>query len=200
MPESIIDGTGKGFEARVDSTFRLHTHSVSETVGENASETGNSYNINTGSIELTTATESAILYIKNNGDFNLRISTIGFLIGNSTGGTGDLNLRVDKNSITGTIITNAVDVDINQNKNVGSSRNLTANAYKGVEGDTATLGVNLYTSLLAGAARTYSIATGDVNIPKGGSITVFCTPQTSNTSMNIQVFLAVTDYQLNGDS
>lgn len=198
MGEVILDGSGKGYEAKVDKSLRLHTHSVSETVGESASEAGDSYNINTGSINLTTTNESAILYFKNNGDFNLRITTIGFLIGNSTGGSGDFNLRVDKGSFGGTIITNAVDVAINQNKNVSSSNILTAEAFLGVEGDTGIGGTMLYNSLLAGSGRIYSIATGDVTLPKGGSITVFATPQAGNTSTNIQVFLAVTDYKLNG--
>lgn len=196
MAETIIDGTGNGKKVRVDSRNRLHTHSVSETVGESASGNGDTYNINTGTISLTTANESALLYLKNNGDFPLRITTIGFLIGNSTAGTGDLNLSVDKNSIAGTIISGASVVDINQNKNVTSSKSLTVDVFKGAEGNTATGGAETFKTLLSDSAVTYTIMTGDITIPKGGSITVFATPQASNTSMGIQVFLAVTDYKL----
>jgi len=196
MAEEILDGTGSGKSAKVDSNFRLHVHSVGETVAENASQSGDSYNINTGTVTLTTATESAVLYLKNNGDFDLHISTIGFLLGTSTSGAGDLHLRVDKNVTGGTIVSTALDVAINQNKNVGSSKILTVDAFAGAEGRTATGGVTTYTSLLAGAARGYVISTGDVVIPKGGSVAVFVTPQTSNTNMDVQIFAATTEYRL----
>ena len=196
MAEEILDGTGGGKSAKVDDNFRLHTHSVGETVAENASQNGDSYNINTGTVALTTATESAVLYLKNNADFDLHISTIGFLLGTSTSGTGDLLLRVDKNVTGGTIVSTALVVAINQNKNVGSSQVLTVDAFAGAEGRTATGGTTTYTSLLAGAARGYVISTGDVVIPKGGNIAVFVTPQTSNSAMNVQIFTAIAEYKL----
>ena len=110
MAETIIDGTGSGYEVKVDSTNRLHVHSVTEGLVEFAASNGDSYNINTGSIVLTSANESSLLFFKNNGDFEVHISTIGFLMGNSTGGTGDVNITVTKNSTLGTVITDAVDV------------------------------------------------------------------------------------------
>ena len=32
MAETIIDGTGSGYEVKVDSTNRLHVHSVTEDI------------------------------------------------------------------------------------------------------------------------------------------------------------------------
>lgn len=196
MSEQIIDGTGSGKKAKVDAQNRLHTHSVSEGLVEHASANGNSYNINTGTLTLTSSNESGLLYLKNNADSDVHIASIGYLMGNSTGGTGDINITVVRNPSLGTVVSDASLVDINENKNVGSSKELTVNAYKGGEGKTITNGDPLYYSLVAGSARGYVISTGTVVIPKGGAIGVKLTPQTGNTSMNVQVFMSVTEYRI----
>jgi hypothetical protein len=196
MAESIIDGTGSGIEAKVDKTNRLHVHSVSEGLVEFAASNGDSYNINTGTIALTSANESSLLYFKNNGEFEVHISAIGFLMGNSTGGVGDVNITVVKNASLGTVISDAVNVAINENKNTGSSQSLVLDVYKGGEGKTITNGVDTYYSLIAGSARPYVITTGTIVIPKGGSIGVKMTPQTSNSAMNVQVFMSLTEYKI----
>jgi hypothetical protein len=196
MSEQIIDGTGTGKKVRVDNANRLHTHSVNETLIEYAASQGDSYNINTGTINLTSATESALLYFKNNGNNDVHIASVGYLIGNSTGGTGDLQTKVIKNPTTGTIISGAVNVGINSNKNAGSSKVMDIDAFKGAEGNTFTDGTDFYYSLLSGAAKTYVIATGTVVLPKGSSIGVSVTPQASNTSMDVQIFMSVTEYKL----
>lgn len=196
MAEQILDGTGTGKKAKVDTTNRLHTHAVSESLIEYASSQGDSYNINTGTMSLTTDTESALIYVKNNNDAELHIASIGYLMGNSTGGTGDISITVLRNPTLGTVVSDAIGVDINQNKNVGSSKELNIDAYKGGEGKTITDGTPFYYSLIAGSARGYVIATGTIVIPKGGSIGVKLTPQTSNTSMDMQVFMSVTEYKI----
>jgi hypothetical protein len=196
MSEQIIDGTGTGKKAKVDSQNRLHTHSVTEGLVEHASSNGNSYNINTGTITLTSANESGLLYLKNNSDSDIHIASIGYLMGNSTGGTGDINITVLRNPSLGTVVSDEVLVSINENKNVGSSKELTADIYKGGEGKTITDGTPLYYSLVAGSARGYVIATGTIVVPKGGAIGVQLTPQTGNTSMGVQVFMSVTEYKI----
>lgn len=194
MAEQIEDGTGKGYRAKVDSENRLNVYSVSESILERAAEEGKSFNINTGTINLTSANKSAILYLKNNGDEEIVISSIGFLLGNSTGGSGDLIPEVIKNPTSGTIVSGATNVDINVNKNFGSSITLEVDAFKGAEASTITDGVVVYNSLLSGSARTYVISTGSIVLPKGSSIGVNLTPQTGNTSMNVQVFLSLIMY------
>jgi hypothetical protein len=194
--EIYIGNPSNGDKAKVTPDGLLRTYSVSEDVVENAAASGNSFNINTGVVTLTSASESAMLYLKNNGEEDIHISAIGFLLGNSTGGTGDLTCKVYKNPTAGTIISGAVDVDINQNKNAGSSKILTANAYKGAEANTVTGGDLWYTSLLAGSGRPYVIATGTLVITPGSSIGISITPQTSNTSMGAQIFLSLIKYTL----
>ena len=196
MAEQIIDGTGTGRKAKVDAANRLHTHSVTENLIEYAASQGDSYNINTGTIALTSANESSLLYLKNNSDYEIHIASIGYLMGNSTSGTGDVLTEVLRNPTLGTVVSDAVNASIIQNKNVGNSKELTADIFKGGEGKTFTDGTPFYYSLLAGSARGYVIATGTVVIPKGGSIGIKLTPQTSNSAMNVQVFMSVTEYKL----
>jgi hypothetical protein len=191
MAESIIDGTGTGNVAKVDSRNRLSTLSISETTSESAARDGNSYNINTGTINLTSANESGVLYIKNNGDNDIVLLQIGYLVGNSTGGTGDFNAKVVFNPTGGTVISGATSVDVNVNKNAGSSKTLTVDCYKGAEGNTITGGNDTYLSLLPSAGRSYVINTGSIHLPKGSSLGITLTPQSSNTSTDVQIFLAV---------
>jgi hypothetical protein len=193
MNSTIIDGSGSGYAAKVDKNLRVHALAVSSTISQTSGISGDTYNINTGTIALTTASQTAVLYLKNNTDNDVYIDAIGFLLGNSTNGTGDVSLEVIKNPTTGTIITNAVSASIVENKNAGSSKVLDADVYKGVEGDTVTNGTDWYNSLLAGAARSYVIATGTIIIKSGNSVSINITPQTSNTAMNVQVFMSVVE-------
>lgn len=195
--EVYIGNPQNGDKAIVTPEGLLRVYSVSESIVENAAENGSSYNVNTGSINLTgNATTSAVLYLKNNGSLDLHVATVGYLLGNSTGGSGDLNLEVVRNPTGGTIVTGATNVDINVNKNAGSSETLKVDAFKGAEGLTLTGGEAWYYSLLAGSARTYAISTGTLVITPGSSIGVNITTQSGNTAMNAQVFLSLIEYTL----
>lgn len=196
MSNIIKDGTGTGKVLKVDSSNRAHVHAVTESLSQNASRDGNGYNINTGTITLTTASKSELLYIENVGDNDLHIATIGYLIGNSTGGSGDIELGVNKNITGGTLISGALAPAINENKNCGSKKTLIVNTYKGAEGTTGTGGTPFYSSLIGGAPRSYPINTGDIVIPRGTNISLNITPPTGNTSMDVQIFLSIIEYNL----
>lgn len=196
MAEQILDGSGTGKRARVGSKNKLHTFSVSETIGEHASVNGDSYNINTGNLTLTSGNESGLLFFENSGDNDIHIISIGYLMGASTGGSGDILATVLRNPMSGTVVSDAINVDININKNASSSKNLSVKAYKGGEGKTFTDGEDFYYSLIPSAGRGYVISTGSIVLRKGASIGIKFTPQTGNTSMDMQVFLSVIEYTL----
>ena len=82
MSEMIMDGTGKGYQAQVDEKNRLRVLAVGKTIAEDAAKAGDSYNINTGTITLTSASESGVLYLKNNGDNDVIVAQVGYLFGN----------------------------------------------------------------------------------------------------------------------
>ena len=181
--EQIQDGTGKGYLAKVDSDNRLYTKSVVSTEQEHESSNGLAYNINTGIITLTNATKTPVLYLKNNEELDLIIDTVLYMTGASTGGSGDVLVEIVRNPTAGTIVSGASDVEMNVNRNFGSTRSLSVNAYKGATGNTLTDGVKFIESILSTATQRVAVSVGAVIIPKGSSIAIQITPPTGNTSM-----------------
>jgi len=186
MDVTLKNGSN-GNIAEVDINGRLQTFSVSEGLAIASAKLGENYNINTGAVTLTSANQSAVLYLKNNEEKNFIIEDIIVILGGSTGGTGDLSIELIRNPTTGTIITNAVNVDIVANRNFGSNRELLKDTCKGAEGDTLTNGED-FASTTRSAAGIVVHFDGDVMVlPKGTSLGVNVTPQASNTSMVVKV-------------
>ena len=179
------DGTGTGNTMKVDSNNRAHTYSVTINEENQANEDGDAYNINTDDITLTNATETPVLYVKNNEDKDLHITAFALHAGSTTGGTTseDIKWTVIRNPTAGTIISNANNVAIKSNRNFGSTDTLLADAYKGATGETMTDGDDHIVFKSTNQSRVY--ATIDELIPKGSSIGIKCAPQTSNTSMTV---------------
>jgi len=189
--EQIQDGTGRGYSAKVDANNRIHTDTVSTPREQNAASAGNSFNVNTGIITLTNAsTKNAVMYLKNNEDSDLVVVLMLFQTGASTGGSGNILVDVIRNPTTGTIVSGATSVEINQNKNFGSSRTLDATAYVGATGLTFTNGSKIFESILATTTQRIPIETGGIVIPKGASIGINLTTSAGNTSMACEFALS----------
>jgi hypothetical protein len=179
----IKDGTGTGREVQVDKDNRLKVQAVNETVAQNATHEGLSYNVNSGLVTLTDATEQGILYLKNNEDLALHISTIILIMGPSTGGatTDTSRIRFYKNPSTGTLISSASNADTSSNRNFSSSRLLVADAYKGDGSATVTDGsVHIESLVSPGNRAVFAI---DELLSKGDTIAITIEPNDSNTSM-----------------
>jgi hypothetical protein len=114
--------------------------SVVEDILRRNTKQGDGYNINSGSISLTSSGTSSILYIKYTGTKQLIISDISVGIGASTGSTNPAEITLIRNPTTGTVISDATAAPININKNFSSSNTLSADAYKGAEAKTFTNG------------------------------------------------------------
>jgi hypothetical protein len=184
----IQDGSGKGYATKVDSNNRIHTDSVTFGRSELEVEIGNGYNINTGVINLTSANKSAILYFINNEDDPIVITSMFYLIGNSTGGTGDVLATVLRNPTTGTLIDGAVAAEMPAvNRNFGSSRTLSSNTYKGAEGNTFTNGTKIIESIFNQSPQRHVLNVGDLVLTKGSSIGFDITPAASNTSLDVEI-------------
>jgi hypothetical protein len=184
--EQIQDGTGSGNLAKVGSDNRLYTSTVNTESEEYASENGLAYNLNTGIITLTNATKTPVFYLKNNEDYDLIIGTLFYMTGASTGGSGNVLVEVIRNPTAGTIVSNATPVEMNVNRNFGSSRSLSVSAYKGATGNTLTDGAKFIESILSTATQRVPVSVGAVVIPKGSSIAIQITPSTGNTSMAVE--------------
>jgi hypothetical protein len=185
----IEDGTGTGKQARVDSNNRLDTHAT--TIPESRDENlfGNAYNINPGLVTLTNANESAILHFKNQQLTDYVITAVVAGLGPSTGGasTSIPVIKVYRNPTGGTITVTPTDVDINSNRNYGSSNTLNALAYKGAQGATTTGGTEHLLFYQATNGRLF--ASIEEILPQGATLAVTVTPQTDNTSMTCYVAL-----------
>lgn len=192
MDFKLVDSTGKEYGVKVDSNNRAYVDSISKDTSINAALNGESYNINSGTINLTTGNESGIIYIKNSEEKHLVIKEIIVILGGSTGGSGEGEVRIVKNPNKGTLVTNATVAEIVENRNFSSSRELSASVYKGIEGATITDGDTFATSTRSSFPTLINFDASAIVLAKGNSIAVNFTPPTSNTSQTIKI--AITAY------
>jgi len=188
MAEQIKDGFKGGTTlAGVDTEGRLTTRAVTEGEAVHAAEKGEAYSLNTGTITLTNAVETPLMYLKNNEDDDFVVEEVIIGVFDSTGGssTAQVYATFIRNPTAGTIISNATNVSINSNRNFGSQKTLDANVYKGATGNTMTDGDDHVLVRLSAASRT--IITLTEVLPKGSAIGFKFKPPTSNTSLGVYV-------------
>jgi len=187
----IKDGAGNGKAAKVDTNNRLRTASLTTVKSEESANTADRYNINTGDITLTNATETSVLYIKNNEDKDLVVTTFIYNLGASTLGSGDVKIDIIRNPTAGDIVTNAnnvlVGTGVSSNQNFGSNKSLAIDAYKGASGETTfTDGAVSVSTRSASNTGRIVIALGAIVLPKGSSVGINYTPPSLNTSQVVQ--------------
>lgn len=187
MSEVIEDGTGRGFKAKVDSNKRLHVDSSGRSQDQQAALLGDSYNVNTGTITLTSANESGIFYLKYTGDNPLVIKEILAIIGSTTNGTGDGEIVILKNPTTGTVISDATVVETASNRDFSSANTLEALVYKGAEAKTLTNGDVFASSTRSSFGAVVAFDASIMVLRKGNSIGVKYTPPSGNTSQTIKI-------------
>ena len=186
MSDFIQDGTGSGYRAKVDVNNHLHTRAVSESGGTEAALVGDLYNINTETLNLTSANASSLLYLKNTDTGPWIVNRVFYNAGPSTGGSGDFLAEVLANPSTGTLISGGTALPAH-NLNFGSSKELTGTVLKGAEGSTITNGTVRVSTIIPVAGTRVLIGFDSIVLEPGSSIAVRVTPQTGNTSMDIQV-------------
>lgn len=188
MGTILENGVGDGNKALIDPNNQLHVFSQTRTTTQQATSIGNSYNINTGNIGLTSTTASGVLYFKNeespvNGESSFVVDSIAIGIDNAGTTASMANIVVVRNPTGGTLISGASDVEMNQNRNFGSSNSLDSVVYKGVEGNTVTGGQDIALFYQASGSRgVYSV---DFEMPKGSSIAITIDTQTTSGTTNV---------------
>lgn len=193
MP-TIIDGTGSAFGARVTKGNRIYADAVSRNADTEAALNGDAYNINTGDIALTGTAASSLIYVKNNETRDLVIDAIALGIGTRSATITDTaTLTLIKNPTGGDIISDATAVDMNENRNFGSNKSLTVDAFKGKDGGTITGGSSV-AQFYQGDGRLFAAIT--MVIPKGNSIALKID---LNTSGGANVYLALVCHLLSGN-
>lgn len=81
MAEQIIDGTGKGFLAKVDNQNRLEVHSFTETAFETASVEGTAFNVNTLMQDLSSSPSPSVGLLRITNNEAVPIVLAGWFIG-----------------------------------------------------------------------------------------------------------------------
>lgn len=185
----IKDGTGSGNSAQVTPSNKLQTLTVTEDISAHHCFEEEAYNVNTGTISLTSAGESGVLYFKNLEDEEIIISAFFYLLGTNTGGSGDTLVQVHRNPTGGTLISGGTAI-IPVNRNFGSSRTLNVTALKGAEGLTLSGGSVVIESLFPSVGRQV-ISVGAIILPRGSSIAITITPATSTTAQDVQMAMSL---------
>lgn len=140
MSTILRDGSGKSYLVKVTQNNRLTTESVTLAAENDAIRIGEGWQIASGSVAFTAATQTAMLYVKNTDERALVLDRAVLILGTATGGTGDWTFQTLRNpEESGTLISNAVPAGIS-NSNHGSALLPSADAYRGVQGDTVDLG------------------------------------------------------------
>jgi len=183
----LQDGTGKGFSAEVDSDNRLHTNSITRVEVNQSIFLGNGYNINTGLVDITNSgVDNAVWYLKNDGEDDVVVQEILIILGTSTGGSGDGTLKVLRNPTGGTIVSGALAVEANVNRDFSSSNLLDVTTYKGATGATLTGGTTLGSTNRAGSAVVNFTSTPFL-LAKGNTIGITWAASSGNTSQSVRI-------------
>lgn len=183
----ILKSGDSGNTAKVDDKNRIQAFSTSQTEATSRALEGNSYNINTGTITLTSANTSALMYLENTDTVDWTVARVFYNAEASTGGTGGWLAEVAANPTDGTLLSGGTAFEP-VNFNFGSVKTLTATCLKGAEGLTATGGTQGAVSTIVPASGTRVLIPFDsVILTPGSSMAILITPPTGNTSMDIQV-------------
>lgn len=185
----MVENGGGGHQAyaKVDVNNRLHVLSVSEGFNIEAAILGDNFNINSGTITLTSANKSGVFYFKNLEAKPFVIEDVLVITGASTGGSGDMQVDILQNPTTGTVIDNAVAAQTIANRNFGkTSSTLSADVFKGAEASTFTNGI-LFADTTRTSASVIEFDADVMILPKGSSLGVEVTPPAGNTSMMVKI-------------
>ena len=174
------DGKGTGNKARVDANNRLHVQSNQETEELQAIVEGDGYTINTGELAYTAA--GTMLFISNNEDKDLVVSSIAVGL-NNLGTHSDIpRITVERNTTGGDLgFSDNTAVAMNANRNFGSAKTLTADVYAGKSGGTSTGGTDAMLFFQGPNGRLF--ATINLIVPKGQNIAITIDPKLSSGTL-----------------
>ncbi len=170
----------------IDSDGKAEVRAVSESEAQWANERGDAYNLNTGTINLTTNGESGVMYLESNEDDVLIVEQIVIGIGEQLGTTTE-GVAVATIVRNPTSVSFSTAADMNQNRNFGSSNTLDSSTlvYKGADSATITGGEDIIQFYVGEKSR----LAADINLElqKGNSLAIKIDP--NDTSTNVYVAL-----------
>jgi len=183
---TVIKSGSDGNTARVDDKARLHTFSVVQPQNVNSGREGQTFFIRSPILNLTSESESFILFGKNEDSVSWIIEELTTLTGVSAGGSGELSSRYVINPSGGTLLSSGSEVTP-INLNIGHPQQLGSKVLSGVEGSTATGGIPIEPSMIVSDQSEKKFTGSPIVIPTGVSFAFSITPPTGNTGMNVQL-------------
>jgi hypothetical protein len=187
MAFRIIGGNGKSYEACVTKEGSLCTFSITESDFNHHSEDGQAFLLSSTEITLTDSTESGVLYLKNNSNFDLHFVWLQMGWQQSTDGTDGFQLKSYLNPSTGTVISDAI-AGASLPLNHSSANEFTGLVYKGDQGKTFTDGIffgSIYGDATKADYREYDIEGNILSKGQGFGFTI--TPPAGNSNFLITV-------------
>lgn len=167
---TIVSGTGNKKPLKVDDNNRAAVFSVTETETQLQAKNGKAWNINTGLVTIADGADHAILYFKNGEPQSFVLTAIAVGVGTLSSPSERTLVTLVRNPTTGTIVDGAVDVDMRQNRDFGSSLSLGATtlAYKGGQANTFTDGSDI--AIFHTGSNQRLVASIDFVIPQTKSV------------------------------
>lgn len=180
MSTQILDGSGSGYAAKVNSLNRLETFSIIENrVADVSKRTGLSFVLASDFISLTTTGSfNGIMYVKNESDkYDLyidKVRTCSDIMGN-------VQIRILRNPTAGTLVSDANLAD-QLSANVGKEEPFDGLAYSASgDGKTVTDGENFSQFINHSPGHSIQEYDGAVIIPRGKSIAMVAKPSVAMT-------------------
>lgn len=181
MGFQIQDGKGTGYIAGVDSTNRLQTRTISESLFQTSTKNGDAFFLGSPPITLTSSGSSAVIFIQNDGDVDLLLQEGIFTSGDASGSSLNVFTTTwykNPTDILGTTVTPL-------NQNFGSSLELDAvvkygSHLAGVSGGTVV-------AQLLFPIKQFNKLETDLVLTKGSSLAISVNAPQGTTSMPVQI-------------
>ena len=187
MSEFIKDGTGKGYLAQVNADNQLVTRATAVEQRLHSTIDSNYFEATTGVVTLTDAAESDILYITYTGEKKLVIDRVFYDTWKSTGGTvntGTLKYYHNITSVTGGTAATVT------NTHLGTTNTLDATITK----STTFTGGTVWWSALFTAGVSAALEEGRIVLSPGASFGISVAADTSNSSMKVNINVAMYEF------
>lgn len=182
----IVGGNNPGNVVHVDGEGKIQARAVSITEQSSKSLFGDTYNLNTGKITLTSDVNTPVFHFKNDAEDKPMVITrvfVTFLT--STDGVGEVVAAIESGVSGGTLLTGGTEVDP-KNFNFGSSKTPAATFIVGATGLTFSGGIEVPNFLFTGDNQRQTIPFDAIILPRGASATFTLIPPPGNTSMVVQ--------------
>lgn len=192
MATTIQDGTGKGFQAKVDETNKVEVRAVVEDSALEGASNGDTYVVGTPFLTQTGTSANGLLYFNFNENVSLFAKTFSSQARWASGATFDnylinVYINVPESSLGGTW------VDFTPfNANIGSSNELSGTFKYGSPAGATGFSALTPSFQLAFPVNVYNQINTNLIFPKGIGILLAVTPPSGNVQMPVSFTTTVT--------